>query len=107
MVDPVLIPGNVKKEMGFSRLGAIEKYLIRLRLKGFRSSGMCVVLWMFNIDGFGRKLRFFWETLFPRKDVMRQIYPDVSVRTRPLVLIRRLVEMFRLFFITMKEMVGG
>ncbi len=68
------ILNEVKSEFGFQKLNRIEKYLLRLKVNGFSSSEYCMALWIFTISGFRKRLAFVNETLFPRQDIMDQIY---------------------------------
>ena len=68
------ILNEVKSELGFQKLNRIEKYLLRLKVNGFSSSEYCMALWFFAISGFRKRLEFINETLFPKQDIMDQIY---------------------------------
>lgn len=68
------LPGWVETNLGFQKLNPIENHLLRLKVNGFSSSEYCMALWLFTVDGFHNRLRFFKETLFPRQDIMDQIY---------------------------------
>ena len=76
------IPSRVKGDLGISDLSIFERHLIRLRLRGFSSPLLCNGLWVANVRGMGRKLRFIKETVFPRGEVMDQIRHDGSWGTK-------------------------
>lgn len=66
-------PHSVLSELGFERLSHIEKKLIDLKVSGFSSNELCMVLWLCNIKGLGNKFRFFYESVFPRTEIMGQV----------------------------------
>jgi hypothetical protein len=72
------VPQSVKDYLRVSRLNALEKHLIRLMLEGFSSAHLCNILWPFNIKGLGNQLMFAKETIFPRGEIMTQIFPHNS-----------------------------
>lgn len=74
------IPFWIKRELG--ELGMLEKHLIRLKLRGFSSNELCIALWLFNIKGIGKKLKFIKENLFPKDEIMAQIFDKSSQTTK-------------------------
>ena len=82
----MVLPAWVKSALGGRKLKGIEKHLLRLKINGFSSSEYCMALWMFAIRGFPNRLRFLYETLFPRPEVMDQIY--IRSRRRPSRMVR-------------------
>ena len=72
------IPARIKGDLGISGLSVFEKHLIRLRVRGFSSPMLCNALWVANIRGIGKKIRFIRETLLPRGEVMDQIRHDAA-----------------------------
>ena len=74
------IPYRIKRELGIHKLGVLEKHLIRLKLRGLSSNELCIALWLFNIKGIGKKLKFIKENLFPEDEIMDQIF-DKNSRT--------------------------
>lgn len=72
------IPLQVKLELGIRQLNILEKHFLDLKIGGFSSSGLCEVLWLCNIQGPANKLRFIKETIFPREEIMLQIFPRFS-----------------------------
>lgn len=72
------IPFRIKQDMGFDRLNILEKYLLRLRIKGFSSTLLCHLLWLVNIQSLRAKLGFVKETIFPKDEVMAQIFDEKS-----------------------------
>jgi hypothetical protein len=77
------VPFRVKSELGIQRLNIIEKHLLRLKLRGFSSNELCIGLWLCNIKGVGKKFKFIKETLFPKDEVMAQIFnPSSQVRKK-------------------------
>jgi hypothetical protein len=86
------VPLPVKQELGIGRLNILEKHLLRLKLRGFSSRGLCYVLWLCNIRGAGNKLKFIKETVFPKDEVMAQVIQDKSWSGRRSGYFRRVVE---------------
>ncbi|MCX5855644.1 MAG: nucleotidyltransferase family protein [Deltaproteobacteria bacterium] len=74
--DQVLI------DLGKESLSHIEKYLLRLRLMQVPVGAAIDMLWIFQIPGVGKKIRFVRENIFPRREVMNQIFPDTSHNLR-------------------------
>ncbi|MBW1791376.1 MAG: hypothetical protein JRJ14_03780, partial [Deltaproteobacteria bacterium] len=72
------IPSWVKRELGIHKLGILEKHLVRLKLRGLSSNELCIALWLFNIKGIGKKLKFIKETVFPKDEIMAQIFDKSS-----------------------------
>ncbi len=84
------IPYRVKRELGIHKLGMLEKYLIRLKLRGLSSNELCIALWLFNIKGVGKKLKFMKENLFPKHEIMAQIFDKSSRTTNASVYAKRI-----------------
>jgi hypothetical protein len=74
------IPFWIKRELGIPYLHLLEKHLLRLRLRGFSSSLLRSMLWLYNIKGTGKRMAFIKETVFPRDEIMVQIF-DKNPRT--------------------------
>lgn len=68
------IPGKIKSELGFYKLGFIEKFVINLILNGFSSNELCFIMWLCNIKGISRKSKFLMENIFPGTNIMEQIF---------------------------------
>ena len=57
------------------------------------------LLWLFQIRTTGKKIRFIKENLFPRREIMNQIFPGSSQRTgtslmRLLLVVRQILSDF-------------
>jgi hypothetical protein len=74
------VPDEVLTDLGKGDLASLEKYILRLRLKHVPLGTVTDLLWLFQVRGTGRKLRFIKENAFPRREVMNQIFPDSSHR---------------------------
>jgi hypothetical protein len=74
------VPDHVLDVLGKGNLSATEKYILRLRLTDAPLGTITDLLWVFQIMGWGRRLQFTAENIFPRREVMNQIYPDASSR---------------------------
>jgi hypothetical protein len=86
------IPFRVKRDLGITRLGILEKYLINLKLKGFSSKELCIPLWLCNIKGTWKKLKFIKETIFPRSDIMLQLSSDNYRKPGRYAYLKRIVD---------------
>ena len=84
------IPFRVKRELGIRDLGMLEKHLIRLKLRGLSSNELCIPLWLFNIKGVGKKLKFIKENLFPEDEIMDQIFDKNSRTNKTSVYVKRI-----------------
>jgi hypothetical protein len=91
------VPLWVKGYLGIQRLSVLEKHVIRLKLRGFSSGELCYALWLCHIKGAGKKLEFLRETLFPRGEIMAQIFPQKSAQSNGLVYPKRAVNTLNLF----------
>jgi hypothetical protein len=83
------IPYRVKDKLGIHSLNIIEKRLLSLNLRGFKSRELCYALWFYNIKGAGNKIRFFKETVFPRDEIMAQIFDHNSSHIKGAVCAKR------------------
>jgi len=83
------IPYRVKHELGIHSLSVIEEHLLSLSLRGFKSRELCYALWLYNIKGAGNKIRFLKETVFPRDEIMAQIFEHSSGHIKAAVCARR------------------
>ena len=88
----VTTPEWVKKKIKFKQLGPIEKYLLRLRIKGFNRPEYYIALWFLSIKGIRNRLEFLRETVFPQDDTMEQIYMKSSTHNRLARWIGRLIQ---------------
>jgi len=84
------VPFWVKSELGIHRLNILEKHLLRLKLRGLSSNELCIPLWLSNITGIGRKLRFMRETVFPSGEIMAQIFDHSSRATKRSIYAKRI-----------------
>lgn len=82
-------PDKVLKQLGIEKIHPIEKGLIRWKGDGFSSDLLCMVLWLFCIEKTADRFRFLQETVFPKEDVLRQIYYRPSGRIRRADYLRR------------------
>lgn len=74
------VPDEALTDLGEEELSPIERYILRLRLMHVPLGTVMDLLWMFQIQGTGKKIRFMRENIFPRREVMNQIFPDTSHR---------------------------
>ena len=81
---------RVKRELGMQQLNIVEKHLLRLKLRGLSSNELCIPLWLSNIRGIGRKLRFMRETVFPQGEIMAQIFPEKSQGKKRIIYVQRI-----------------
>ena len=72
----VNVADDVLINLGKENISRIEKYLLRLRLVHARPGTVMDLLWLFQIRGAGRKIRFVTENVFPQREVMDQIFPS-------------------------------
>jgi len=86
------LPGWVEQALEFRDLGAIEKYLLRLRIRGANLPEYYVLLFFFAIKGIRGKIEFFTESMFPRDEIMAQIYLTSPSRSRFHQITNRMVQ---------------
>ncbi len=67
------MPRGVLSGLGVEQLTVVEKRILRMKAAGFASDRLCMALWFFMIEGWGRRSRFLWETVFPGRAVMGQV----------------------------------
>jgi hypothetical protein len=70
------IPEDVLIRLRKKELSSIEKYMLRLRLMHVPLGTVMDLLWMFQLRGVFKKTRFIRENIFPRQEVMDQIFTD-------------------------------
>jgi len=75
------VPEKVLIGLGRDGLSAIERNILRLRLLPAPPGTVMDLLWLFQIRTTGKKIRFIKENLFPRREIMNQIFPGSSQRT--------------------------
>ena len=85
------IPVSVKRALGYEKLGLFEKHVLRLKIKGVALPSYCIALWIFAIKGTLKKIKFLKETMFPRDDIMSQIYLESKTQGRFLQTLNRFV----------------
>lgn len=99
LVEAVLgekMPRDVLSELGMTHLTAVEKRILRLKAAGFASDRLCLALWFYTIHGWGRRLRFLWESVFPRRAVMAQVRGRPAESLGPADYLRRGTQALRL-----------
>jgi hypothetical protein len=82
-------PFCVKSDLGIQKLNILERHLLRLKLRGFSSNEFRIGLWLCNIKGIGKKLEFIRETIFPKDEVMVQIFDHNSSHIKAAVCAKR------------------
>jgi hypothetical protein len=85
------LPDGVKEALKYKDLGVIEKYLLRLRIRGANLPEYYVPLCFFAINGLRGKMAFLYESMFPRDEIMAQIYLMSPSRSRFYQVINRMV----------------
>lgn len=85
--------------LGRDGLSAIESHILSLRLLPASPGTVMDLLWLFQIRTTGKKIRFIKENLFPRREIMNQIFPGSSQRTgtslmRLLLVVRQILSDF-------------
>ncbi|MBW1701578.1 MAG: nucleotidyltransferase family protein [Deltaproteobacteria bacterium] len=68
------VPEIIFDSFGRKRLSSIEKTILRLRLKNKDVGRLFQVLWLFQINKKSEQFRFIIENIFPRKEIMNQIF---------------------------------
>lgn len=76
------VPSRVKNELGCKKLSRLERYLLSQKAGGISLNTLCLVLWFYNIEGVKNKFRFIRETLFPRDEIMEQIFFKSAEKSR-------------------------
>jgi hypothetical protein len=102
-VFSIKYPGWVKSEFGINRLRILEKYVIRLKLKGLPTEDICDSLCLFAIKEFRHKIRFLKETLFPKAEIMAQIFPHELSKGRGFVIAKRTAQAIHLFWLNLRH----
>ncbi len=75
------VPEQVLTLLGKNDLSPVEKYLLRLKLVHAPIGTLANLLLISQMRGTDKKIRFLKENLFPRPEVMNQIFPDSSHHT--------------------------
>ncbi|MFC1824794.1 nucleotidyltransferase family protein [Thermodesulfobacteriota bacterium] len=69
------VPFKAKRDLGLHRLNMVEKHGLRLKIRGSSLNEFSILLSLFSVRGFGSKIKFLLENLFPRRQIMSQIFP--------------------------------
>ena len=89
------VPDHVLDALGKNNLSAFEKYILRLRLANAPLGLTTEILWLFQIRGWGKRIQFITENIFPKKEIMNQISSSSS--SSSLNLLRRFANIFSRF----------
>ncbi len=73
------VPDYVLQRLGKDALSTLEHTILRLRLADADPRTVIDLLWIFQIPGGVRRLQFIFENIFPRQEVMNQIFPGSSL----------------------------
>lgn len=93
----LVAPAQVRKSLGTNRLTRLERLLLDLKEKGLSSPLLCNALWIAQINRPLDKVRLLVETLFPKPDVMAQIFPQMKIPSQSRrAYWRRIIEAARL-----------
>jgi hypothetical protein len=76
------IPDRVGDALNVKPLGPVEKHLLRLRIRGLNRSEYYVLLSFLAIRGILGKMQFLYESMFPKDEIMAQIYLTTPLRSR-------------------------
>lgn len=98
------VPDHVLNSLGKNNLSAFEKYVLRLRLVNAPLGLTTEILWLFQIRGWGKRIQFIAENIFPKKEIMNQIFPSSSFSF--LNLLRRFVNIFLQFLCDFSSSLG-
>ena len=74
------LPTAAKKLMERKRLHVLEKRILRERVTGNSLPFWAPVFLVSSEKGMRKRLTFLFESLFPRREIMRQIFPDSTDR---------------------------
>jgi len=72
------VPDHVLNSLGKDDLSPVEIMLLRLRIANFSPRVLTDLLWLFQILGFKSLISFIIENFYPRKEIMKQIFPDAK-----------------------------
>jgi len=97
------VPIEVKHAMKIDELRIFEKNIIRMKLSGLSSDALYIALWLCNIKRIEDKVRFIRETVFPRKEIMSQIFPRRFGEVKMTDYIKRLIDTIVLMCGTMRQ----
>ncbi len=81
------VPARALKHLGADHLSSLEKIILRLRLSNKKTGRLSQILWLFLIREKKKKIYFIHENIFPKKEVIAQIFPS-SPRTFRIYLLR-------------------
>ena len=70
------IPNKDLKSLGEDHLFSLEKIILRLRLSNKEIGRLSQILWLFLIREKKKKIYFILENIFPKKEIMAQIFPS-------------------------------
>ncbi len=88
------ISDHVLNDLGRGELSLIEKYILRLHITRTPLETLTDLLWIFQIRGLKKQIRFVIENSYPRREIMDQI---MSPSSHPIATFgRRSVVLFRM-----------
>jgi len=73
------VPDFVLKHLGTDTLSSMEHTILRLRLAEADPGTAIDLLWICQIQGWVKRMQFIYENIFPRQEIMNQIFPDSSL----------------------------
>jgi hypothetical protein len=102
----VLLPDKIRKTLNEVHPTRLDRMLLSIAAKGERLTGektewanappVANLLWISSVDGFRAKLNLLWEAVFPRDEVMAQIYSAYRPSNRWWFMAVRAGSLFRL-----------
>lgn len=92
------VPTWVKDGLGIRSLTTLEKRILFLFFRGVHSPSLSGALWLFNIRGLRNRLKFIRETVFPREEIMSQIFPRSSGTVKRQDYLTRLIDTSALLY---------
>ncbi len=101
------LPREARRLLERKRLGFLKKKALEERIKGDS-----LPLWsplLLISSGKGLKARFFFilETLFPRTEILRQVFPDSADRKVWVLYLKRIVQLFGFINVSLKKKKGS
>jgi len=101
------LPREASQLLERKRLGFLEKKALEERIKKDFLSLWSPLLLISSRKGLKARFSFILETLFPRPEVLRQVFPDSAHRKVWVLYLKRIVQLFGFIKVSLKKKKGS
>ena len=91
----IRLPAGTSSFVRSWKPGYFEKKILNRRMEGHPISTWAQLMMISNGRKFGERLSFFYETLFPRPEVLRQVFANAPHLSVPQLYLRRVLQVIK------------